>query len=320
MPRPVGEALEDKDAVGGLGLAGGHHTGDGDALIIRKPCRAALLGKILQNGADGRSVQLPHDVPVGIHGMTGEIEARSRFLHRHQLLGGVLRNIRQGRFLHSACGSSPGRHGEEVHLALQVLPLLGSNGIHHRLIDLDELRPSGPGGVKGSRPDEVLHRPLVHVAARHPAAKITEGRKRAALPLPHDRLDEAPADVLDGHQAEADAALLHGKAVLGAVDVRWQQGDAAVLALVDIARHFVGVVQHAGQQRRHVLLRVVAFEVRRLVGHHRVGNGVGLVESVVGKIDDLIAQVPDSALGMKEKLTDIGRKCQRKLEAPPTTL
>lgn len=38
------------------------------------------------------------------------------------------------------------------------------------------------------------------------------------------------------------------------------------------------------------------------------------------KIGALLAQLPESASGMKEKLNDIERKCQRKLEAPPTTL
>ena len=115
-----------------------------------------------------------------------------------------------------------------------------------------------------------------------------ERGKGPVLPLPHHRLNEAPANVLDGYQAEADAPLFHREAVLGAVDVRRQQGDAAVLALADIARHLVRVIQHAGQQRRHVLPGEVALEVRRLVGHHRVGNGVGLVEGVVGEIIDLL--------------------------------
>ena len=38
------------------------------------------------------------------------------------------------------------------------------------------------------------------------------------------------------------------------------------------------------------------------------------------KIDDLLAQLPEAASGMKEKLNDIEKKCRRKLEAPPTTL
>ena len=32
----------------------------------------------------------------------------------------------------------------------------------------------------------------------------------------------------------------------------------------------------------------MALEIRRLIGHHRVADGVGLVEGVVGKIIDLV--------------------------------
>ncbi|CAN3977251.1 hypothetical protein GOGPGP_GOGPGP_16495, partial [Dysosmobacter welbionis] len=53
-------------------------------------------------------------------------------------------------------------------------------------------------------------------------------------------------------------------------------------------RHLIGVVQHAGQQRRHVLPGVVALEPGGLIGHHRVGHGVGLVERVVGKVVDIL--------------------------------
>ena len=160
--------------------------------------------------------------------------------------------------------------------------------VHDGLIDVYQLRPLGSQGVKRAAADQVLYRPLVDVAAHHAVAEIVEGRERCLLPLAHHRLDEAPADVLDGHEAEADSPLLHGEAVGGAVDVRRQQGDAAVLALVDVPRHLVGVVQHGGQKRRHVLLGEVVLEIGRLVGHHRIGDGVGLVEGVVGKVVDLV--------------------------------
>ena len=38
---------------GGLGLAGGDDAADGDPLVVGKPGGAALLGEVLQNGADG---------------------------------------------------------------------------------------------------------------------------------------------------------------------------------------------------------------------------------------------------------------------------
>ena len=75
---------------------------------------------------------------------------------------------------------------------------------------------------------------------------------------------------------------------MGAVHIRWKEPDIAVAALGDVLGHLVGVVQHRGQQRRHILLGIVALEVRRLIGHHRVGNGVCLVEGVVGEVVNFI--------------------------------
>ena len=35
----------------------------------------------------------------------------------------------------------------------------------------------------------------------------------------------------------------------------------------------------------------MAFEVRCLIGHHRIGNGVGLIECVIGEGEDLIVDL-----------------------------
>lgn len=146
---------------------------------------------------------------------------------------------------------------------------------------------------KAPAADEVLHSPLVHVrAVEHPLAEILEGGKGPVLlPLAHHGLDKTPADVLHGHQAEADAALLHGEPVIGAVHIRRQQGDAAVLALGDVFGHLVGVVQHRGQQGSHILPGKVALEVRRLIRHHRIADSVGLVEGIVGEVVNLVEDI-----------------------------
>ena len=73
--------------------------------------------------------------------------------------------------------------------------------------------------------------------------------------------------------------------------IRRQQGDAALPALADVAGDLVGVIQYAGQQRRHILPGEVALEISRLVGHHRIGNGVGLIECVIGEGEDLIVDL-----------------------------
>ena len=174
--------------------------------------------------------------------MSGEIQSSGLFLHRHQLLSGKLRDLRQTDLFYRR---SAGRtHGKKVHLSLHVVPPLGGCRIHNSLVDLYQLGSARPSAVKRPGANQVLDRPLIHVAALHSLAKIVEGLKWTRFPFTHNSLDKTAADVLDGHQAEANPPLLHGEAISRAVDIRLQQGNPALLALVDIARYFLGIVQH----------------------------------------------------------------------------
>ena len=177
---------------------------------------------------------------------------------------------------------------EEVHLPLQILPPAVTDAVQHPLVDGDELGPAGAQTVEGPGTDQILHRPLVHVRPAEALAEVLKAEEGPVLlPLPHHRLDEAAADVLNGHQPEADALLLHGEAVRGAVHIRGQQSDVPLLALGDVLAHPVGVVQHTGQQGRHVLPGVVDLEPSGLIGHDGVAHRVGFVEGVVGEVIDL---------------------------------
>ena len=103
-------------------------------------------------------------------------------------------------------------------------------------------------------------------------------------------LPDAPAQVLHGQQAKADALAHHGEARLAEVDVGRQHGNAQAAALLDVLGHLAGLAQHAGEQRGHVLAGVVALEVGRLVGHHGVARRVGLVKGIAGKAFNLLEQ------------------------------
>ena len=81
------------------------------------------------------------------------------------------------------------------------------------------------------------------------------------------------------------------------VDVRREQGNAQLLALGNVGGYLHGGVQHGGHQGRHILLRIVALEVSRLIGHHGIAHRVGFVEGIVGKIYDLIVDRLGRRLG-----------------------
>ena len=99
-----------------------------------------------------------------------------------------------------------------------------------------------------------------------------------------DRLDGREADALHGVEAEADLAVDDHELVVGLVDVRRQDLDPHLLGLRDEERDLVLRVHHRGDQRGHVLGRVVGLQPGGAVGDQRVAGGVRLVERVVGRL------------------------------------
>ena len=141
------------------------------------------------------------------------------------------------------------------------------------------------------------------------------GEGPVGVALGHDPLHQALAHVAHRGQAEDDGARA-GAAVLADAAVRRELGHRAVHvghqhvdahgpALGQVHRRLVLVVLDRGQQRRHVLDRVVRLEPRRLVGHEAVAVGVGLVEGVVGErlddVEELRAQLLAVALGRRSR-------------------
>ena len=86
------------------------------------------------------------------------------------------------------------------------------------------------------------------------------------------------------------SAPTRGEVGVGLVDVGRQHLDAHPAALVEVDRRLVLVVADAGEQRGHVLGRVVRLEVGRPVGDQAVAGGVRLVEGVVGERDQDVPQ------------------------------
>ena len=238
---------------------------------------------------DGHSTRLPRGEAIVGHRMTAEIDARGFLLHEHPLCSGIFGYIGQVNVGHGR-SIAHRSHAEEVHLPLHIGAAAGNERIQDFLVDLHQLGAVYTERIESTRFNEILHCTLVHIAAgEHTGAEILEGSKKpSTFTLPHHRLDKSATDVLDGHKAEADAALLHSEAIEGMVHIGQQQRNTTLLTLGDIFRHLVGVIQHRGQQRRHVLLHIVALEPRRLISHDGVADSVSLIEGVVGEIVDLV--------------------------------
>lgn len=98
-----------------------------------------------------------------------------------------------------------------------------------------------------------------------------------------DAVDDVGADVAHGSHTEADVLTDWGEVQGRVVDVWRQHRDAQASTLIEVDREFVLVVAHRGEQRGHVLRRVVSLEEGRPIGHETVGRRVGLVERIVGE-------------------------------------
>ena len=146
---------------GGPGLIGGDHSGNGDHLSVPVAGGAVLPVKVPQNGADGHRPHQLGCLPVGVHGVPGEVEAGDLLLHGHELLGRVLGHVRQVEGGQGGLLRLSPAHAEQVHLALQVALAAGGDAVQHLPIDLHQLGALIAHPVKGPGFDEALQHPPV---------------------------------------------------------------------------------------------------------------------------------------------------------------
>ena len=124
---------------------------------------------------------------------------------------------------------------KEPDLPVNILALSRRDGIHDRLINLQQLRAFEPEAVARATFDEVLKRALVEVRAVHPLAEVLEPCKRSLLlAVGHDLLDKSASDVFNCGKAKANPAGNDGKMVVRLVDIGRQHGNSHRLALGNI--------------------------------------------------------------------------------------
>ncbi len=168
------------------------------------------------------------------------------------------------------------------------LGALGVNRVVHRL-EMDREQPAAgvPERVERAGLDQRLHDALVADDGVDLAEEVTEVGVRAGRPArTHDGGHHVVPDVADRGQPETDVGARRREVRVGRVDVRRQHLDAHPAALVEVQRALALVVTHRGEQRRHVLGRIVGLEVAGPVRDESVAGRVRLVERVVGERDE----------------------------------
>ena len=249
-----GHIGHDRVVAGGLHLHGLHHARNLDGLAVGVVLSALL--KAGQNLADGTDAPALEGGAVVVHGMARQVQARDLPLLAHAHLGRQLRQVGNG---HAAGRLVHGRGVEEAQLPLHVPAAALGHGVHHRVVNRQQLAPPEAEAVAGAALNQILQRPLVELRGVHPAAEVLQAPEGPVFrPLLHHLVDKAPANVLHRGQAEADALGHHGKVGGGLVQVRRQHRQPQVLAGPHIGGHLSGAVQHRGHQGGHVLLGIVA--------------------------------------------------------------
>ena len=144
-------------------------------------------------------------------------------------------------------------------------------------------------GVEGTCLDERFDHAAVGLARVHALDKVVQRLKRTArLALGDNRLRHAGTHAADAGQAKAHALLGSRELGTGLVDIWRKHGDAVVTACRDVVHDLVSLTRIGRQNGRHVLVRIVRLEPRRLHNQDGVAGGVRLVEGVGGELENIV--------------------------------
>ena len=146
-----------------------------------------------------------------------------------------------------------------------------------------------PRGVEGACLDQRFDHTTVSLARVHALDKVVQRLKRTArLALGDNRLRHAGAHAADAGQTKAHALLGSRELGTGLVDIWRKHGDAVVTACRDVVHDLVGLTRIGRQNGRHVLVRIVRLEPRRLHNQDGVAGGVRLVKGVGCELENIV--------------------------------
>ena len=284
------DIAHERVAFGGFGLDRVDNAGESEVLAVGVGLRPVLPGEVLHQEADRGDARFTDSLAVLVHRVAAEVEAGDVLFPCHELLAGILRqggNVDAGRgrggFLPAA------EEGEEVHLALKIVPPGAGDALEGRAEGLDEGAAGVAHAVEAAGEDHVFDGTAVELPAGHAAEEILKIAEGAGLFPLGDQLGHCPAPhAFDGGEAEADVGAGDREVGLRLVDVRREEGDAHVPAFGDIDGDFGAAVQHGGEQGGHVLPRIMPLHVGGAVADDGIAHGVGLVEGVAGEVKDLV--------------------------------
>ena len=270
---------------------GVNDAGNDNRLVVRKSLGTFFGGKVIHDCADRHCTGPANRVAILVHGMTAEVEAGHLLFHRHALTGTVFLYIRDREAVLLAvvlrAALFPG--AEEIHLAGNVVPGLPADAVDHTAGRRDQGLALITEGIEAASTDQVFDGTAIEVFAVHTAKKVFKTAEGTVYPPLRFQLgDSTAADAFDGGQTEADVSAGHGKAGLGLVHIRGKEGKPEVPAFGRVFGDLLPVVKDGGKERSHVFTGIVLLHISGAIGHDGIAHGVGLVEGVAGKVQDLV--------------------------------
>ena len=228
--------------------------------------------------------------------MAGQVQTGHFLFHHHLVARAEFLDVRYRYRLRRRLGLRL-EIAEEIVLSGNIVARGLAYAVDDRARDLKQRLALIAHAVECARTDEIFHRAAVQLLAGHALAEILKTCEQPVLvPLGDELLDRAPADALDGNEAEADVLPRDGEVRVGFVHVRRQQLYAQLAALRDILRDLRAAFKHGRQQRRHILLRIVPLHICRAVGDDGVAHRVRLVEGVTREVQYLVIDAVGDAL------------------------
>ena len=226
--------------------------------------------------------------------MVRDIDAQNLLLLAQLKVAVPLLAVRIGHAHLKARALNVAKHVEERGLAARAVLLALYRGVDDVLgvvlvHKVHHLTTRIPRGVEGACLDERFDHAAVGLARVHALDKVVQRLKRTArLALGDNRLRHAGAHAADAGQAKAHALLGSRELGAGLVDIWRKHGDAVVTARRDVVHDLVGLARIGRQNGRHVLVRIVRLEPRRLHNQDGVAGGVRLVKGVGRELENIV--------------------------------
>ena len=217
--------------------------------------------------------------------MTGQIQSRGFFLHREQVPLGQLRHVRDMNVLFFLLFTE----AKQIYLSGNIFLCCAGNIVEHRVIYLQQLASAVSQRIKCTGFHQAFQRTAIEFLWIHAVTKILKRCKRTVVRAFFLHLfEESASDIANCRQTKPDIAIGNREALTGRIDIRRQHTDSHTARRTDILRHLWRCVQHAGQQGRHIFLRIMAFHIRRLIRYHRIANSMCFIKRIIGKVHNLI--------------------------------